>query len=115
MDARRVAEVAKQRADIDALEKAAGDGDLDTIRRLLDAGVDVNVVGPDHNTPLIRAVFKNRLEAAQLLLDRGAQVDKPRLSRLGLYAAVSGQLRADGRTAQEERGQRPRQAVSAGT
>ena len=76
--ARRVAEVARQRADIDALEKAAGDGDLDAIRRLLDAGVDVNVVGPDHNTPLIRAVFKNRLEAAQLLLDRGALVDKPR-------------------------------------
>ena len=75
---RRVAEVARQRADIDALEKAAGGGDLDTIRRLLDAGVDVNVVGPDHNTPLIRAVFKNRLEAAQLLLDRGALVDKPR-------------------------------------
>ena len=75
---RRVTEVGKQRADILALEKAAGDGDLDTIRRLLDAGVDVNVVGPDHNTPLIRAVFKNRLEAAQLLLDRGALVDKPR-------------------------------------
>ncbi len=75
---RRVAEVNKQRVDISALEKAAGDGDLDAIRHLLDAGVDVNAFGPDNNTPLARAASKNRLEAAQLLLDRGAQVDKVR-------------------------------------
>jgi len=75
---RRVAEVGKQRADIEALCKAASSGDLPTIRRLLAAGVDVNCVGKDHNTPLIRAVFKNQLQAAQLLLDHGADVEKPR-------------------------------------
>jgi beta-lactamase regulating signal transducer with metallopeptidase domain len=74
----RIAEVARQRADIEALCKAANTGDLPAIRRLLAAGVDVNCVGKDHNTPLIRAVFKNQLQAAQLLLDHGAQVDKPR-------------------------------------
>ena len=76
---RRSAEVAKARADIDALQRASADGDLDGIRRLLDAGVDVNAVNPSGNTPLIRAVFKNRVEAAQLLLERGALVDKPRV------------------------------------
>lgn len=77
---RRVAEVARQRADIDALGKAASDGDVNAMRKLLDGGVDVNGVGKDKNTPLIRAVFKDRLEAAQLLLDHGAQVDKPRFN-----------------------------------
>jgi len=75
---RRIAEVGKQRADIETLCKAAGAGDLPAIQRLLAAGVDVNSVGKDNNTPLIRAVFKNQLQAAQLLLDHGAQVDKPR-------------------------------------
>ncbi|MBE7211924.1 MAG: ankyrin repeat domain-containing protein, partial [Gluconacetobacter diazotrophicus] len=77
--ARRVAEVNKQRADIAALETAAADNDLPAMGRLVDGGVDVNGVGADDNTPLVRAVFKNRLEAARWLLDHGAQVDKPRL------------------------------------
>ena len=75
---RRVAEETRRRADIEALESAAARGDLPAMSRLVDAGADVNGVGKDHNTPLIRAVFKNRLEAAQWLLDHGAQVDKPR-------------------------------------
>ena len=76
---RRVAEVTKQQADVAALCQAAADSDLPTLQRLVDEGADVNGVGKDDNTPLIRAVFKNRLEAAQFLLDHGAQVDKPRL------------------------------------
>ena len=76
---RRVAEVTRQQADVAALCQAAADNDLPTLQRLVDAGADVNGVGKDDNTPLIRAVFKNRLEAAQFLLDHGAQVDKPRL------------------------------------
>ncbi len=75
---RRLAEVAKQRADINALGRAANDGDLPAIRRLLDAGVDVNAVDKDDNTILIETVHKDRLEAAQLLLDRGADPNKPR-------------------------------------
>ena len=75
---RRVAEVTRQRADLEALGNAAAAGDLPAIQRLLDAGADVNGVGKDDDTPLIRAVSKDRLEAAQFLLDHGAQVDKPR-------------------------------------
>ena len=75
---RRVTEVAKQRADLEALAQAAQAGDLATVQRLIDAGVDVNGVDKGDNTPLIEAVFKNRVEAARLLLDHGAQVDKVR-------------------------------------
>ena len=76
---RRVAEAGKQRADVEALGHAARDNDLPTLRRLLDAGVDVNAVDDEDNTALIEAVFQNRLEAARLLLERGALVDKVRL------------------------------------
>ncbi len=76
---RRAAEETRRRADIEALELAAEHGDLPAMSRLVDAGADVNGVGKDQNTPLLRAVFKNRLDAAQWLLDHGAQVDKPRL------------------------------------
>lgn len=75
---RRIAEVTQQRADINALGRAANDGDLATIRRLLDAGVDVNATDKDDNTILIETVHKDRLEAARLLLDRGADPNKTR-------------------------------------
>lgn len=76
----RVSEVRKERADIDALVKASGDDDLDTMRRLLDAGVDINGVStdPDHWTPLTKAAASNKLAAVELLLERGAEVDKPK-------------------------------------
>ncbi len=75
---RRVAEVARQRADLEALGKAAADNDLPAMQRLVDGDADVDGVGKDDNTPLLRAVSKDRLEAAQWLLDHGAQVDQPR-------------------------------------
>ena len=75
---RRVAEVTRQRAAVEALAQAAKGGDLPAMRRLIDAGVDVNGVDKGDNTPLIEAVFKDRVEAARLLLDHGAQVDKVR-------------------------------------
>ena len=77
--ARRVAEVGKARADVEALGHAARDGDLPTLNRLLDAGVDVNAVDDEDSTALIEAVCKNRLDAARRLLERGALVDKVRL------------------------------------
>ena len=79
MDHRRVAEVAKQQANVGAICQAASDNDLPALQRSLDQGADVNGIGQDDNTPLIRAVFKNHLEAARWLLDHGAQVDQPRL------------------------------------
>jgi ankyrin repeat protein len=76
---RRVAEVRKQRADCNALVAAAGNGDLETMRRLLDAGVDVNCIAEkSRHTPLTLATSRNRIEAVRLLLDRGANVDQPK-------------------------------------
>ncbi|MDQ3621678.1 MAG: ankyrin repeat domain-containing protein [Verrucomicrobiota bacterium] len=76
--ARRVAEVRKQRAEHDELVAAAGKGDLETMRRLLDSGVDVNCVAESRHTPLTLAARESRIEAVRLLLDRGATVDLPK-------------------------------------
>ena len=75
---RRAAEVRKQRAEHDELVAAAGKGDLETMRRLLDSGVDVNCVSTSRHTPLTLAAREDRLEAVRLLLERGANVDQPK-------------------------------------
>jgi ankyrin repeat protein len=75
---RRVAEVRKQRADQDELVAAAGKGDVETMRRLLDVGVDVNCVATSAHTPLTFAAVKSQIEAVRLLLERGAAVDQPK-------------------------------------
>lgn len=76
---RRIAEATKERKEIDALGEAAAKGDIEAIQRLLSGGIDINSVATDNNTPLIRAVLKDQVEAAKYLLDHGAEVDKPRL------------------------------------
>lgn len=83
---RRAAETRQQRADQDALVAAAGKGDLATIKRLLDAGVDIDCVATRDmewesarsHTPLTLASREEQYEAAKLLLERGAQVDLPK-------------------------------------
>jgi ankyrin repeat protein len=76
---RRVAEVRKQRAEHEELVAAAGKGDLETMHRLLDAGVDVNCVAEkSRHTPLTLAARESRLQAVRLLLERGATVDQPK-------------------------------------
>lgn len=76
--ARRGTEVRKQRAEHDELVAAAGKGEIETMRRLLDSGVDVNCVSESRHTPLTLAARESRLEAVRLLLDRGAKVDQPK-------------------------------------
>lgn len=76
---KRAGEVAKERAGEEALVKAAAAGDLDKIRSLLDAGVNINCVSADDWPPLARAANKGQVEAVHLLLKRGAAVDLPRL------------------------------------
>ncbi len=83
---RRAAETRQQRADQDALVAAAGKGDLATIKRLLNAGVDIDCVATREmewesarsHTPLTLASREEQYEAAKLLLERGAQVDLPK-------------------------------------
>jgi ankyrin repeat protein len=75
---RRATETRRQRADQDELVAAAGKGDVGTMRRLLDAGVNVNCVATSRHTPLTQAAVKSQIEAVRLLLDRGAAVDQPK-------------------------------------
>jgi ankyrin repeat protein len=57
-----------------ALADAARDGDVDTMQRILAAGVhpDVNDPGGNHWTPLLHAIHKSRFAAVDLLLRSGA-------------------------------------------
>jgi RNA polymerase sigma factor (sigma-70 family) len=63
-----------------ALALAAHFGRLDTMRLLLDRGASVNVVSrhPIEATPLVAALFGRRVEAAKLLIERGADVTRKR-------------------------------------
>lgn len=54
------------------LAKAAARGDVSTIDKLVDAGVDVNAKGEDGMTPLIFAYRKNSKKGFLRLLERGA-------------------------------------------
>ena len=62
-----------------SLHKAAREGDADRVRKLLDAGADVNVrngnKGHLQYTPLHWAAYYGHLEIAEILTSRGADLD----------------------------------------
>ena len=62
-----------------ALHKAAREGDADRVRKLLDAGADVDVRNANKGrlqyTPLHWAAFNGHLEIAEILISRGADLD----------------------------------------
>ncbi len=60
----------------DKLRRAASQGDLDGIRRLLAAGARIDSSDIDGYTPLICAVSADQPEAVSLLLERGADVNR---------------------------------------
>jgi ankyrin repeat protein len=64
----------------DPLIQAARTGSLDTIKRLLDSGADVNLPGPTGDdwdaTPLQHAILARQPDAVRLLLDRGADPNR---------------------------------------
>lgn len=61
------------------LLKAASTGDVATVRRLLDSGVDINYHSKDKQatgrTALSEAAIQGHLEVVRLLLERGANLD----------------------------------------
>lgn len=76
-----------------ALYKAAEDGDVSEINRLLGVGANINCVIEGDGSPLIGAARNGHLEAVGLLLDRGGD---PNLAVLGdgnplIMAAREGQ------------------------
>lgn len=62
-----------------SLHKAAREGDADRVRKLLDAGADVNVRNANKQrlqyTPLHWAARNGHLEIAEILISRGADLD----------------------------------------
>ena len=85
----------------EALCDAAVAGNLGAIRRVLDGGADPNALVPAEtadggvfeNTALVLAALKGHLEAAALLLDRGASPDQRNSDDLTplMMAALNGQ------------------------
>jgi ankyrin repeat protein len=56
---------------------AAGEGDVEQVRTLLDNGANVDAVALDDWTPLTRAADKGQMKAVELLIRRGASINKP--------------------------------------
>ena len=77
------------RGGLTALEFTAREGDLETGRVMLDAGVDVNETDADGTSPLVVAILNKHYAFARFLLDHGAD---PNLAdvrgRAALYAAL---------------------------
>lgn len=58
-----------------AIWKAAERGDVESLKKLLDAGADVNAADDTGCTPLHLAASYSHVEAVQLLIERGADVN----------------------------------------
>jgi uncharacterized protein len=72
-----------------ALHFAAREGDIETAKIMLDAGVDINVADIDNTSPIIVAIMNKQYTFAKFLLDRGADPNMTDVKgRAALYAAV---------------------------
>jgi ankyrin repeat protein len=58
-----------------SLHTAAEAGNMDTVKSLLERGVDINARGANNETPLDRAAAKGNVNVVRLLIERGAEVD----------------------------------------
>ncbi len=89
--------------------KAAREGRLSEVRRLIDSGANVNHISEFGNTPLIHAALGAHADVVSLLLQRGADVnavDRGGFSALHCAACFdrSGSMRG---AAAERGGRRP--------
>jgi ankyrin repeat protein len=60
------------RGGLTALHFAAREGDIETGRVMLEAGVEVNLVDADQTSALVVSLLNKRYSFAKFLLDRGA-------------------------------------------
>lgn len=74
--------------DYDKFYDAAAHGDIETVKTMLDAGVDVERQRDDGATPLVIAISKRHADIVQLLLERGIDVDSPVLNAPPVFHAV---------------------------
>src|SRR6188474_344185 len=72
-----------------ALMFTAREGDLESARLMLDAGVDINFGDVDNVTPLVAAIMNKQYTLAKFLIDRGADVNVVDAGgRTALYAMI---------------------------
>jgi ankyrin repeat protein len=72
-----------------ALLFSAREGDIETARAMLDAGVDINYGDVDNTTALVVAIMNKQYTFAKFLIDRGADVNVVDAGgRTALYAIV---------------------------
>jgi ankyrin repeat protein len=77
------------RGGLTAFHFAAREGDIETGRVMLDAGVDINQVDADNTSALVVSVLNKRYSYAKFLLDRGADPNiADARGRTALYAAI---------------------------
>ena len=77
------------RGGLTAFHFAAREGDIETGRVMLDAGVDINQVDVDGTSGLVISILNKRYSYAKFLLDRGADPNiADSRGRAALYAAI---------------------------
>ena len=54
---------------------AAGRGDIETVKKLMEEGADIHASNASGVTPLIAAAYQNHVDVAELLIDAGADVN----------------------------------------
>lgn len=60
--------------DVNPLCQAVAKGDLDTVKKMIEFGTDINSTSSNGMTPLMYAARYNKTEIVQFLLDNGANV-----------------------------------------
>ncbi len=85
-----------------ALVAAAEAGDLAALRRMLEAGTPVDGRDGRQRTALLAATQANRIDAARLLIERGANVNVNHVNRLGWTALLEAIILGDGGAAHTE-------------
>jgi ankyrin repeat protein len=77
------------RGGMSAIQFTAREGDVETAKVMLDAGVDINYPDIDGTSALVVAIMNKRYTFAKFLLDRGADPNVTDVKgRAALYAAV---------------------------
>ncbi|CAD7700408.1 unnamed protein product [Ostreobium quekettii] len=71
--ARKLRQAAEDKNEM--LLDAAGDGDVDEVKQLLEDGADVNTTDASGNTPLILGTADGSIEVVRVLLDAGADIN----------------------------------------
>lgn len=72
-----------------AFQFAAREGDIETAKVMLDAGVDINITDIDHTSGFVVSIMNKHYTFAKWLLDRGADPNVTDVKgRAALYAAV---------------------------